>query len=146
MQRRVKVVMNCIVIERNTLQLIHSFLQQIRVYDQPHKDFTHCAQARWYRFLPTGAAKVSKSLPGEVVAAVMTTFLLFLMVLWPTLRNVKRCSHHEINAAFKTTAQTNLKGIPGLYWGSYCFSGCCGNQNSCMEQHQASLGNRQTKW
>jgi glyceraldehyde 3-phosphate dehydrogenase len=112
----VKVLHDTFKVKRGLMNTIHSYTNDQRILDLPHKDLRR-ARAAAINIIPTttGAAKaVGKVIPelnGKLDGCSLRVPTPNGSITDFTAELEKEATKEEINAAFKKAAQTNLKGI-----------------------------------
>jgi glyceraldehyde 3-phosphate dehydrogenase len=124
-------------IEQAYITTIHSYTTDQSLHDQPHKDLRR-ARGASQSIVPTttGAAKaltkIFTNLQGKIGGCGIRVPVPDGSLTDITF-NVKRAvTINEINTAFKTAAQTNLKGILDYTEDSIVSVDIIGNRNSCL--------------
>ncbi|MFV5684393.1 type I glyceraldehyde-3-phosphate dehydrogenase [Flavobacterium sp. GB2R13] len=124
-------------IEQAYITTIHSYTTDQSLHDQPHKDLRR-ARGASQSIVPTttGAAKaltkIFTKLQGKIGGCGIRVPVPDGSLTDITF-NVKRAvTINEINAAFKTAAQTNLKGILDYTEDPIVSVDIIGNRNSCL--------------
>jgi len=106
-------------IERGLMTTIHSYTNDQKILDLPHKDLRR-ARAAAISMIPTttGAAKavglVLPELKGKLDGMAIRTPNFNVSVVDLTVNLAKKATAQEINAAFRTAAEGPLKGILGV--------------------------------
>lgn len=124
-------------IEQAYITTVHSYTTDQSLHDQPHKDLRR-ARGASQSIVPTttGAAKaLTKIFPklDQKIGGCGIRVPVPDGSLTDITFNVKRqVSIEEINAAFKTASQTNLKGILDYTEDPIVSVDIIGNQNSCV--------------
>jgi glyceraldehyde 3-phosphate dehydrogenase len=106
-------------IERGLMTTIHSYTNDQKILDLPHKDLRR-ARAAAVSLIPTttGAAKavglVLPELKGKLDGMAIRTPNFNVSVVDLTVNLAKKATAQEINAAFRAAAEGPLKGILGV--------------------------------
>ena len=133
----IKVINDLCGIEQAYITTIHSYTTDQSLHDQPHKDLRR-ARGASQSIVPTttGAAKALTKIFPEFEGKIGGCGIRVPVPdgsLTDITFNVKRTvSIEEINAAFKTAAQTNLKGILDYTEDPIVSVDVIGNKNSCI--------------
>ena len=133
----IKVIKDLCGIEQAYITTIHSYTTDQSLHDQPHKDLRR-ARGASQSIVPTttGAAKALTKIFPEFEGKIGGCGIRVPVPdgsLTDITFNVKRTvSIEEINAAFKTAAQTNLKGILDYTEDPIVSVDVIGNKNSCI--------------
>ena len=124
-------------IEQAYITTIHSYTTDQSLHDQPHKDLRR-ARGASQSIVPTttGAAKALTKIFPELQGKIGGCGIRVPVPdgsLTDITFNVKRAvTIHEINAAFKIAAQTNLKGVLDYTEDPIVSVDVIGNKNSCI--------------
>ncbi len=114
----VKVLHDTFGVKRGQMTTIHSYTNDQKILDFPHKDLRR-ARAAAISMIPTstGAAKavglVLPELKGKLTGMAFRVPTPTVSVVDLTVRTVKETSYAEISAAMKKASETYLKGILG---------------------------------
>ncbi len=133
----IKVINELCGIEQAYITTIHSYTTDQSLHDQPHKDLRR-ARGASQSIVPTttGAAKALTKIFPEFEGKIGGCGIRVPVPdgsLTDITFNVKRgVTIHEINAAFKRAAQTNLKGILDYTEDPIVSVDIIGNKNSCV--------------
>lgn len=133
----VKVLDNAFGIEKGFVSTVHSYTNDQNLHDAPHRDLRR-ARAAAYSIIPTTthAAKameiVLPHLKDKIEASAMRVpvpdgSLTDLIVLLK-----RECTADEVNAAFKTAAEKDLKGIIEYQTAPIVSIDIIGNPHSCI--------------
>ncbi len=124
-------------IEQAYITTVHSYTTDQSLHDQPHKDLRR-ARGASQSIVPTttGAAKaLTKIFPemdGKIGGCGIRVPVPDGSLTDITFNVKKGVTIEEINAAFKTASQTNLKGIVDYTEDSIVSVDIIGNKNSCL--------------
>lgn len=133
----IKIINELCGIEQAYITTIHSFTTDQSLHDQPHKDLRR-ARGASQSIVPTttGAAKALTKIFPEFDGKIGGCGIRVPVPdgsLTDITFNVKRVvTINEINAAFKTASQTNLKGILDYTEDPIVSVDVIGNKNSCV--------------
>jgi glyceraldehyde 3-phosphate dehydrogenase len=133
----IKVIQDLCGIEQAYITTVHSYTTDQSLHDQPHKDLRR-ARGASQSIVPTttGAAKALTKIFPEMQGKIGGCGIRVPVPdgsLTDITFNVKRAvSIAEINAAFLTASQTNLKGILDYTEDSIVSVDIIGNKNSCL--------------
>ena len=133
----IKIINELCGIEQAYITTIHSYTTDQSLHDQPHKDLRR-ARGASQSIVPTttGAAKALTKICPEFEGKIGGCGIRVPVPdgsLTDITFNVKRVvTIHEINAAFKRAAQTNLKGILDYTEDPIVSVDIIGNKNSCV--------------
>ena len=133
----IKVIHELCGIEQAYITTIHSYTTDQSLHDQPHKDLRR-ARGASQSIVPTttGAAKALTKIFPEFEGKIGGCGIRVPVPdgsLTDITFNVKRAvTIEEINAAFKTASQTNLKGILDYTEDPIVSVDIIGNRNSCL--------------
>lgn len=133
----IKVINELCGIEQAYITTIHSYTTDQSLHDQPHKDLRR-ARGASQSIVPTttGAAKALTKIFPEFEGKIGGCGIRVPVPdgsLTDITFNVKRAvTIEEINAAFKTASQTNLKGILDYTEDPIVSVDIIGNRNSCL--------------
>lgn len=132
-----KVINDLCGIEQAYITTIHSYTTDQSLHDQPHKDLRR-ARGASQSIVPTttGAAKaltkVFPELEGKIGGCGIRVPVPDGSLTDITFNVNREVTIEEINAAFKTASQTNLKGILDYTEDSIVSVDIIGNKNSCL--------------
>ncbi len=132
-----KILMDNFGIKSGLMTTIHSYTNDQRILDLPHKDLRR-ARAAAVSMIPTttGAAKaigsVIPELKGKLDGLAIRVPTPDVSLTDLTCETEKQASIEEINAAFKKAAQTNLKGILEYLQVPLVSKDFVGNRHSCI--------------
>jgi glyceraldehyde 3-phosphate dehydrogenase len=133
----VKVLNDAFKVKRGLMNTIHSYTNDQRILDLPHKDLRR-ARAAAINIIPTttGAAKaVGKVIPelnGKLDGCSLRVPTPNGSITDFTAELEKEVTKEEINAAFKKAANTNLKGILEYSEEDLVLKDIVGNPHSCV--------------
>lgn len=132
-----KVINDLCGIQQAYITTIHSYTTDQSLHDQPHKDLRR-ARGASQSIVPTttGAAKaltkVFPELEGKIGGCGIRVPVPDGSLTDITFNVNREVTIEEINAAFKTASQTNLKGILDYTEDSIVSVDIIGNKNSCL--------------
>jgi glyceraldehyde 3-phosphate dehydrogenase len=132
-----KVINDLCGIEQAYITTVHSYTTDQSLHDQPHKDLRR-ARGASQSIVPTttGAAKaLTKIFPemeGKIGGCGIRVPVPDGSLTDITFNVSRKVSIEEINAAFKKSSQTNLKGILDYTEDSIVSVDIIGNKNSCL--------------
>jgi len=140
----VKVLHDSFKIKHGMMNTIHSYTNDQRILDLPHKDLRR-ARAAAINIIPTttGAAKaVGKVIPelnGKLDGYSLRVPTPNGSITDFTAELEREVSREEINEAFKKAAETNLKGIVQYSEDELVLSDILGNSHSCIFDSKLTL-------
>ncbi len=140
----VKVLHDNFKVKRGVMNTIHSYTNDQRILDLPHKDLRR-ARAAAINIIPTttGAAKaVGKVIPelnGKLDGYALRVPTPNGSITDFTAELEKEVTKEEVNAAFKKAADTNLKGILEYSEEDLVLKDIVGNPHSCIFDSQLSM-------
>ena len=140
----VKVLHDSFKIKHGMMNTIHSYTNDQRILDLPHKDLRR-ARAAAINIIPTttGAAKaVGKVIPelnGKLDGYSLRVPTPNGSITDFTAELEREVSREEINEAFKKAAQTNLKGILEYSEEDLVLKDIVGNSHSCVFDSKLTL-------
>lgn len=140
----VKVLHDTFKVKRGVMNTIHSYTNDQRILDLPHKDLRR-ARAAAINIIPTttGAAKaVGKVIPelnGKLDGYSLRVPTPNGSITDFTAELERDVTKEEVNAAFKKASETNLKGILQYSEDDLVLRDIVGNPHSCILDSQLTL-------